>query len=40
MWKNAEQAKFKAYLKEKEVETLNSITQTQRAKEEQREKQF
>ena len=40
MWKRAEEAKFKAYLKQKEIERIEEITYTWRAKEGEREKTF
>ena len=40
MWKRAEEAKFKAYLKQKEIETIQEITFTWKSKESEREKTF
>ena len=40
MWKRAEEAKFKAYLKQKEIERIEEITYTWKAKEADREKSF
>jgi hypothetical protein len=40
MWKRAEEAKFKAYLKQKEIERIEEITYTWKNKEAEREKQF
>jgi len=33
MWKRAEEAKFKAYLKQREIEKIEEITSSWRAKE-------
>jgi hypothetical protein len=40
MWKRAEEAKFKAYLKQKEIERIEEITYTWKNKEAEREKTF
>lgn len=40
MWKRAEEAKFKAYLKQREIEKIEEITVTWRNKESDREIQF
>ena len=40
MWRRAEEAKFKAYLKQREIEKIEELTQTWRGKEEQRETTF
>jgi centrosomal protein CEP120 len=39
LWKRAEEQKFKAYLKQREIERIEEITFTWRAKEQEREKQ-
>ena len=38
MWKRAEEAKFKAFLKQKEIERIEEITYTWKNKEQEREK--
>jgi hypothetical protein len=40
MWKRAEEAKFKAFLKQKEIERIEEITYTWKNKEQEREKTF
>lgn len=40
MWKRAEEAKFKAYLKHKEIERIEEITYQWKQKEMEREKTF
>jgi hypothetical protein len=40
MWKRAEEAKFKAYLKHKEIERIEEITLQWKQKELEREKTF
>jgi hypothetical protein len=40
MWRRAEEAKFKAYLKQREIEKIEEITLKWRAKEEDRESSF
>lgn len=40
MWRRAEEAKFKAYLKQREIEKIEELTSTWRAKEENRESSF
>lgn len=40
MWRRAEEAKFKAYLKQREIEKIEEVTQTWKAKEQERENQF
>ena len=40
MWKRAEEAKFKAYLKQREIEKIEDITSTWRQKESDREHSF
>ncbi len=40
MWKRAEEAKFKAYLKQQEIETIEQVTRHWKAKEAERELQF
>ena len=40
MWKRAEEAKFKAYLKQKEIEKIEEITASWKHKETEREQQF
>lgn len=40
MWKRAEEAKFKAYLKQKEIERIEEITYQWKGKEAEREKTF
>lgn len=40
MWKRAEEAKFKAYLKQKEIERIEEITYSWKNKEQEREKLF
>ena len=40
MWKRAEEAKFKAFLKQKEIERIEEITYTWKNKEKEREKTF
>ena len=40
MWKRAEEAKFKAYLKQKEIEKIEEITASWKHKEVEREQQF
>ena len=40
MWKRAEEAKFKAYLKQREIEKIEEITGSWRAKEAERESNF
>ena len=40
MWKRAEEAKFKAYLKQKEIERIEDITYAWKAKEADRDKTF
>ena len=40
MWKRAEEAKFKAYLKQREIEKIEQITADWKNKEYEREQQF
>lgn len=40
MWKRSEEAKFKAYLKQREIEKIEEITQTWKMKENEREHTF
>ena len=40
MWKRAEEAKFKAYLKQREIEKIEEITQAWKGKEQDREATF
>lgn len=40
MWKRAEEAKFKAYLKQKEIEKIEEITYSWKMKEQDRETTF
>jgi hypothetical protein len=40
MWKRAEEAKFKAYLKQREIEKIEEITFTWKMKESDRETTF
>lgn len=40
MWKRAEEQKFKAWLKQREIERIEEITVTWKAKEGDRERQF
>ena len=40
MWKRAEEAKFKAYLKQREIEKIEEITGSWRAKEAERDANF
>ena len=40
MWKRAEEAKFKAYLKQREIERIEEITYVWKSKEAEREKTF
>ena len=40
MWKRAEEAKFKAYLKEREIEKIEEITYAWKTKEQDREVTF
>ncbi len=40
MWKRSEEAKFKAYLKQKEIDRIEEVTHAWRAKEIEREKTF
>jgi hypothetical protein len=40
MWKRAEEQKFKAWLKQREIERIEEITVTWKAKEGERETQF
>lgn len=40
MWKRAEEAKFKAYLKQKEIEKIEEVTFTWKQKEQEREATF
>ncbi len=40
LWKRSEEQKFKAYLKQKEIERIEEITYTWKNKEADREKQF
>ena len=40
MWKRAEEAKFKAYLKQREIEKIEEITFLWKNKEQEREQQF
>ena len=40
MWKRAEEAKFKAYLKQREIEKIEEITKDWKMKEQEREKTF
>lgn len=40
MWKRAEEAKFKAYLKQKEIATIEEVTIAWKAKEQERERTF
>jgi hypothetical protein len=40
LWKRAEEAKFKAYLKQKEIERIEEITYQWKDKELEREKTF
>jgi hypothetical protein len=40
MWKRAEEAKFKAYLKQKEIEKIEEITFSWKHKEQEREGTF
>jgi hypothetical protein len=40
MWKRAEEAKFKAYLKQREIEKIEEITGTWKTKEQDRESIF
>ena len=40
MWKRAEEAKFKAWLKQREMERIEEITLTWKTKETDRERQF
>lgn len=40
MWKRAEEAKFKAYLKQREIEKIEEITASWKFKETERENQF
>lgn len=40
MWRRAEEAKFKAFLKQREIEKIEEVTKTWREKEEQRESTF
>jgi hypothetical protein len=40
MWKRAEEQKFKAWLKQREIERIEEITVTWKAKEGERERQF
>lgn len=40
MWKRAEEAKFKAYLKQKEIETIEQVTVDWKNKELEREQTF
>lgn len=40
MWKRAEEAKFKAYLKQKEIETIEQVTLNWKNKELEREQTF
>lgn len=40
MWKRAEEAKFKAYLKQREIEKIEEVTFTWKQKEQERESTF
>lgn len=40
MWKRAEEAKFKAYLKQREIEKIEEITFSWKQKEQEREATF
>jgi len=40
MWRRAEEAKFKAYLKQREIEKIEELTATWKGKEQQREGTF
>jgi hypothetical protein len=40
LWKRAEEQKFKAWLKQREIERIEEITVTWKAKETDRERQF
>ena len=40
LWKRSEESKFKAYLKQKEIERIEEITYTWKAKESERERLF
>ena len=40
MWKRAEEAKFKAYLKQREIEKIEEITKEWKGREQERELQF
>jgi hypothetical protein len=40
MWRRAEEAKFKAYLKQREIEKIEELTSTWKVKEENRETSF
>jgi len=40
MWKRSEMAKFLAHLKQKEIETIEEVTQSWKMKEAQREHEF
>jgi len=40
MWKRAEEAKFKAYLKQREIEKIEEITYSWKMKEQDREMTF
>jgi centrosomal protein CEP120 len=40
MWRRAEEAKFKAFLKQREIEKIEELTTTWKGKEQQRESTF
>ena len=40
MWRRAEEAKFKAYLKQREIEKIEELTATWKGKEQERESTF
>jgi len=40
MWRRAEEAKFKAYLKQREIEKIEELTETWKGKEQLREVSF
>mgnify|MGYP000952162822 CR=1 FL=1 len=40
MWRRAEEAKFKAYLKQREIEKIEELTATWKSKEQNREATF
>ena len=40
MWKRAEEAKFKAYLKQREIEKIEEVTFSWKAKEQERDANF